>query len=177
MTGETFADLVDGYDVGMSQAGRRAGFGQEALESHRFLKKIGEKHLKRYHSVEADLPGLVDHAHPAAADFLQDGKVVDRLADQRGSVDPAGFEAAFCGSRDQLKGRQFFYRRWRHRRIERRRFVNSLRTILRWKGRNIGRSRRRLGHRPILFQHFRSLEDFRNLAESLVTSKQLPILS
>mgnify|MGYP003693896759 CR=1 FL=1 len=45
--------------------------------------RAGRQHLQRNRAVEPLVFGLVDHAHPALADSLEDAKVREVPADQR----------------------------------------------------------------------------------------------
>src|SRR5712691_3723809 len=76
------ADLVDGHDVRVIQAGGRLGF---PLEPSYFVG-AGEAarvdHFKRDSPLEADLPGAIDLAHSARTDYLAQfviAKMVDAL--------------------------------------------------------------------------------------------------
>jgi hypothetical protein len=77
------ADLVDLHGVGVRQPGDGLGLGLEALP--RLRRGVGavQDHLQRHDAVELYLPGPVDDAHAAAAQFAQDlvtGKVHGGLA-------------------------------------------------------------------------------------------------
>ena len=65
------AHLVDGHDVGVMQIGRRLGLRQEALQRGGIGQLARQNHFYRHNAVETHLPGLVDHAHSASSDFLQ----------------------------------------------------------------------------------------------------------
>ena len=62
-------DLVDGDDVGVVQ--RRRGFGllNEALLAGFVFQLLGAEDLDADEAVEAQIPGLVDHTHPALAEL------------------------------------------------------------------------------------------------------------
>ena len=66
-----FADFVNGHDVGMIEIGRRLGLALKALHVVGRGELTGEDHLQGHDAVEAHLPGLVDDAHAAAGDLLQ----------------------------------------------------------------------------------------------------------
>ncbi len=54
----------------MVQPGHRRGLGQEVLASLRALEVARQDHLQRHHALQADLPGLEDDSHAAAAQLL-----------------------------------------------------------------------------------------------------------
>ncbi len=66
------APVVDLDDVGMPQPGDRFGLGQEALQRLLGGVPAGRDHLEGDPSAEADLAGAIDHAHPAAAQDLDE---------------------------------------------------------------------------------------------------------
>ena len=65
------ADFVDRHDVRMVQAGRGLGFGSEALQIRRTSQAAGPDHFHGHQAMEALLLGLVDHAHAALANLLE----------------------------------------------------------------------------------------------------------
>ncbi len=75
------ADFVDGADVGMVQRGGRARFAAETLQGLRVLGYIVGQEFQSDEAAEARVLGLVDDAHPAAAELLDDAVVRDGLAD------------------------------------------------------------------------------------------------
>ena len=77
------ADLVDGDDVRVLEPGGGLGLGAEpgAVGVGRQVRLAD--HLQRDDPVEALLPGLVDDAHAAAAEFLEQLEVAE-LARQGG---------------------------------------------------------------------------------------------
>jgi hypothetical protein len=66
------ADVVNLDDVGVLQAGDRRGLGAKAGQALRAGLGPGQHHLQRHGAIEAELPGLVDHAHAAASQLPQD---------------------------------------------------------------------------------------------------------
>ena len=66
------AHVVDLDDIRVLQAGRRFRFPKEALPRLRAGMRAVQQHLEGDAAVEAQLPGLVDHAHPAAAEQFVD---------------------------------------------------------------------------------------------------------
>src|ERR1700735_3979299 len=77
------ADVVDGADIGMVQ--RRGGFGfaAETLKCLMILGEVVGKKLERDKTSEAGVFGLVDPAHAAAAEFLDDPVMRNGLVEQR----------------------------------------------------------------------------------------------
>jgi len=74
------ADFVNRTDVGMVESRRRLGFALKASQRLRvFGDLIGEK-LQRNETAQFRVFGLVDHAHTAAAEFLENVVVRDGLA-------------------------------------------------------------------------------------------------
>jgi hypothetical protein len=66
------ADLVDLHDVGVVQAGDGLGLGAEAVPVGRAGVAARQDHLQRHHPVGLHLARLVDDAHAALGDYLQD---------------------------------------------------------------------------------------------------------
>ena len=66
------ARLVDGDHVRVIDARRGARLGQEALADVVVVDQLGRDHLQRDDTVEPELDGAIDHAHPAAADHAVD---------------------------------------------------------------------------------------------------------
>ena len=75
-------DFVDGADGGMVQQGRGARLALEALHGLAVAGEIVGKKLDGDMAAQAGVFRLVDHAHPAAAQFAQNAVMGDRLADQ-----------------------------------------------------------------------------------------------
>ena len=66
------ADFVHGDDVGMLQPAGRLNFGAGSAAGRLALaRSAGQDHLEGDDAVELDLPGLVDDAHAAAAEFVE----------------------------------------------------------------------------------------------------------
>ena len=89
---------------GVPQPGGRLGLGLKAADQLGRGQVAGQDHLHRHRAIEALLPGLVDHAHAAAAD-LADQFVGPEVARQRadGRLTPAAGLAkrGFSGRRRQ----------------------------------------------------------------------------
>ena len=75
------ANVVDGADVGMVQRGRGLGLALKAAERRGILGHfIGQK-LERYKAVQPRVFRFVNHAHPAAAQLLDNAVVRNGLSD------------------------------------------------------------------------------------------------
>src|SRR5437867_3451719 len=72
------AYLVNGDDVGMLQAGRRRGLGAKSLHQFRAGERAEEQHLHGDDTVQAALSRLVNDAHAAAGNFLQQFVIAKR---------------------------------------------------------------------------------------------------
>src|ERR1700740_1224229 len=94
------ANLVNGADVRMIERGCRLGLAFEAFQGLRVVRQFWWKELQRDETVEACVLRLVDHAHPSAADLLNNAVMRDGLANH-------GTEAAFAmESRTQSQASQ-----------------------------------------------------------------------
>ena len=67
-----FADGIDLDDVPMLQLGDRLGLAQESGDGLGPGMSAGQDHLDGAGAIEADLPGLIDDAHAAAAQLTED---------------------------------------------------------------------------------------------------------
>ena len=67
-----FADVVDLHDVRVPELGDRLGLDPEAGQMLRRRLAPANDHLERDQAVQPRLSGLVDDAHPAAAERSQD---------------------------------------------------------------------------------------------------------
>jgi hypothetical protein len=74
------ADLVNRADVRVVQHRGGARFAFETFESLRVQGEAVGQELERYKAAELGVLGLVDHAHPSAAELFQNAVVCDRLA-------------------------------------------------------------------------------------------------
>ncbi len=66
------ADLVDGQDVGMIERRRGPRLVQETAQPFRIAAQFRPQHLERDRPAEHRIDGLVDLAHPAAAEQVVD---------------------------------------------------------------------------------------------------------
>ena len=76
-----FANVVNRADVGMVQRRRRLRLALETRQRLRIARDVVGQELQRDEAVQARVLGLVDHAHAAAAQLLDDAVVRDGLAD------------------------------------------------------------------------------------------------
>src|SRR5208283_788602 len=75
------ADVVDGADVGMIQGGGGLCLSTEAAERLRIARHFVGQELQSDESVQASVLGLVNYAHAATTELLDDAIVRDGLAD------------------------------------------------------------------------------------------------
>ncbi len=94
--GEGLARIVDRHDARMAEHGHGPGLLGEPLGKGRILADRGREDLQRHQPVEAFLPGLVDHAHPAAAYQLQDLQVREVRGQFRGRGRQCSRRAGCC---------------------------------------------------------------------------------
>ena len=92
-------NLVDGADVGMIQGRSSFGFALEAAESLLIFGHFIGQELEGHKATEFDILGLVDHTHPAAAQFLDDAVVRNGLADHVIEVVTAAAPSGAAGRR------------------------------------------------------------------------------
>ena len=74
-------NLMDRADIGMVKGGSGAGLTPETLQCLRILRDIVGKKFKGDKSTQGDVFGLINHAHAAAAKFLDDAVVRDSTPD------------------------------------------------------------------------------------------------
>src|ERR1700674_1539738 len=77
----TLADFVDGTDVGMIQGRRGTSFPAKAFQRLRISRQFIGQELEGDKAAKLGILGLVHHAHPAAAQLLNDAIVRDGFAD------------------------------------------------------------------------------------------------
>ena len=94
------ADLEDLHDVLVLQRRDRLGLAPEPLPLGRPGVRPGQDHLQRDGAVEGELPGLVDDAHPAAADLPDDLVAGDQ---RRGEIDRRHVRRAWAGAELDLR--------------------------------------------------------------------------
>ena len=82
MMAVVLADLVDRHDLRMIEVRGRLGFKAKPLEVVGCRESTGADHLECQHAIQADLPRLVDDAHPSLGDDL-DQLVIAEVADAR----------------------------------------------------------------------------------------------
>jgi hypothetical protein len=66
------ADVVDGNDVGMLQAGGCRGLGLKALHHVSTTEVAKRQQLECDDPVQIELPSFIDHSHAALPDFFQE---------------------------------------------------------------------------------------------------------
>ena len=108
------ADFVDRHDVRMVEVGGRLGLGMEPLDGALGSQLTGQNHLQGHQAMEAHLPRLIDHAHAAAGDLLQQ-LVIAEIAN-------LGFRhcgrCAVGGNRRRIAGQIGRDRQWNRRSLE-----------------------------------------------------------
>src|ERR1700686_3065373 len=70
-------NLMDRADIGMVEGGSGASFASETLQCLRILRHIVGEKFKGDKSAQRDVFRLVNHAHTAPAEFLDDAVVRD----------------------------------------------------------------------------------------------------
>jgi len=78
---EGLPNLVDGADIGMVQCGRGLSLSLEASQRLRVFGYFFGQELQGDKTVQRQVFSLVDYAHPAAAELLDDAIVRDGLVD------------------------------------------------------------------------------------------------
>ena len=91
------ADVVDRADVGMVQRRRGLRFAREAAQRLGITCQIFGDELERNGTMKPRILGFVHHAHPAAAELLDDAVVRERLTDQRIAAGLTAVVAALSG--------------------------------------------------------------------------------
>ena len=74
------SDLVDRANIGMIQRRGGAGLALEALQRRRVFLQLSGQELQSHVPAEAEIFGLIHHAHAAAAELVQDAVVGDGFA-------------------------------------------------------------------------------------------------
>ena len=77
------ADVVNGADAGVVQRGGGPRLALEPGQRLAIIRQIGRKKFERDEAPQARVLGLVDDAHPAAAEPLDNAVVGERLTDER----------------------------------------------------------------------------------------------
>ena len=75
------ANFVDGADVGVIQGRGGTGFAAETFERLRVVGEFVGQKLQGYEAAKLVVFGLVDHAHPAPAQLVDNAVVRDGLTD------------------------------------------------------------------------------------------------
>ena len=103
------ADVVDGADMWMAERRSGSGFTLKAAQRFGIARQISGDELERHGTVKPRILGLVDHAHPAAAELADDAVVRERLTDQGVALGVTAADAALsrqlaCGEVDRWSG-------------------------------------------------------------------------
>ena len=64
------ANFVDSANVGMVQGGGGTGLAQEAVQRNFVSRNILGQEFQRHHATQGGIFGFINHAHPAAAELL-----------------------------------------------------------------------------------------------------------
>ena len=91
------ADVVDRADVRMVERRCGPGFALKAAQGLGITRQIFGDELERNGTVKPRIFGFVHHAHPAAAELLDDAVVRERLTDQRIAAGLTAVVAALSG--------------------------------------------------------------------------------
>jgi hypothetical protein len=75
------ADLVDGADIWMVECGCRTSLAPKSFQGLRVQRQFIGQEFQGYQSAKLGVFGLVNHAHAAATQFIDDAVVRDGLAD------------------------------------------------------------------------------------------------
>ena len=78
-----FFDRIDRDDVGVIERGRGLGLAQEARPRLRVVTAVVEHHLQRDGAAQPCVFSLVNFAHPARSEALDDAVMRDGFADHR----------------------------------------------------------------------------------------------
>src|SRR5208337_1258240 len=79
-------DLMNRADIGMVQCGRGLRFSLEASQCLRVSGDLVRQKLQGNKTMEGYVLSLIDHAHPATAQLLNDAVVRDSLADHLAEI-------------------------------------------------------------------------------------------
>jgi len=82
-------DVVDGADVGVVEGGGGSRLALEPLQGDPVVEELLGQELQGHPTTQTRVLGLVDHAHSAPTEPVQDAVVGDGLADhgKRGSLE------------------------------------------------------------------------------------------
>src|SRR5208282_4035688 len=79
-------DVVDGADVGVVERGRGLRFALKTRQRLGIASNLIGKELQGYETVQPNVLALIDHAHTAAAEFLDDAVMRDGFADHSRTI-------------------------------------------------------------------------------------------
>ena len=106
-----FADVIDGADVGMIKGGGGFGLALEACEGLGISGDVIGEEFEGDVAVEADVFGLVDHAHTSATELFGDAVMRDGLADE-GVGGGHGADILGGGVRGSQRGEKCARKEW-----------------------------------------------------------------
>src|SRR5437899_4232877 len=89
------ADFVNRYDVRMLQSSRSRGFNSKTPDVFRIRVRPQQKHLHRDDASETHLAGLVNNAHAAARDLLQQLVIAEPSRQRSERVSLLAFQTGF----------------------------------------------------------------------------------
>src|SRR5262249_8523 len=78
-----FADVMNRADVGMIEGGSSASLAMESLQRLAIPRKVIRKKFESDETAQASILGLINHAHTASAELLQDTVVRDSSPEDR----------------------------------------------------------------------------------------------
>jgi hypothetical protein len=81
-----FADFVNRHDVWVMELGDRSGLGVEPFHLLTVGQLSRQDHFHCYNSIQASLPGLVHHPHPAMRDLFQQLVITQAIYDLRFTI-------------------------------------------------------------------------------------------
>ena len=81
-----FADVVNRANIGVVQGRSSLRLALKAGQGLRVAGNLIGQELQRHKTVKPNVFSLVDHTHPATAEFLNDAVVRDGLANHQGQI-------------------------------------------------------------------------------------------
>ena len=79
------ADVEDAADGGVAERRGRARLALEAQDGDEVVADLRRQHLDRHGPLFGEVVGLIDHAHPAAAELLQNSDIGHQAYEEAGS--------------------------------------------------------------------------------------------
>src|SRR5262249_17480268 len=87
------ADIVNGADLRMIQGRSSSRLDSKSLERLRIFSIPLRQNLHRHWPAQPDILALVDHAHAASAEMLENPVVRNRLTDHPGNPNKSGLDS------------------------------------------------------------------------------------